>query len=85
MGGDGHPGKVDGAKGAGGSGCSLSIPKPAYQSASPCAFKATPDIAAVGDLIGVQPRNRRLAELSPEDLAIGQQIARCPTVKRWAW
>ena len=36
-------------KGAGGSACSLSIPKPAYQSASPCAFKATTDIAAVGD------------------------------------
>jgi len=35
--------------GAGGSACSLSIPKPAYQTASPCAFKATTDIAAVGD------------------------------------
>ncbi|HZJ63072.1 MAG TPA: S53 family peptidase [Kofleriaceae bacterium] len=33
----------------GGSACSLSIPKPAYQSASPCKFKATSDIAAVGD------------------------------------
>lgn len=33
----------------GGSACSLSIPKPAYQTASPCAFKATSDIAAVGD------------------------------------
>jgi hypothetical protein len=36
-------------RGAGGSACSLSIPKPAYQTASPCAFKATTDIAAVGD------------------------------------
>ncbi|HEX3478508.1 MAG TPA: hypothetical protein VHT91_25980 [Kofleriaceae bacterium] len=42
-------GKVDPTRGAGGSGCSLSIAKPAYQSASPCAFKATADIAAVGD------------------------------------
>jgi subtilase family protein len=42
-------GQVDPTRGAGGSGCSLSIPKPAYQSASPCAFKATADIAAVGD------------------------------------
>jgi len=33
----------------GGSACSLSIPKPAYQTASPCAHKATADIAAVGD------------------------------------
>ena len=33
----------------GGSACSLSIPKPAYQTKSPCAFKATTDIAAVGD------------------------------------
>jgi MYXO-CTERM domain-containing protein len=39
----------DPARGAGGSACSFSIPKPAYQSASPCAFKATADIAAVGD------------------------------------
>ena len=36
-------------RGAGGSACSLSVPKPAYQTASPCAFKATTDIAAVGD------------------------------------
>jgi len=36
-------------RGAGGSACSLSIPKPTYQTASPCAFKATTDIAAVGD------------------------------------
>jgi uncharacterized protein (TIGR03382 family) len=35
--------------GAGGSACSFSIPKPTYQTASPCAFKATADIAAVGD------------------------------------
>jgi hypothetical protein len=33
----------------GGSACSLQIAKPAYQTASPCAFKATADIAAVGD------------------------------------
>lgn len=33
----------------GGSACSLAVPKPAYQTASPCAFKATTDIAAVGD------------------------------------
>jgi MYXO-CTERM domain-containing protein len=33
----------------GGSACSLSIAKPAYQSMSPCGFKATTDIAAVGD------------------------------------
>jgi MYXO-CTERM domain-containing protein len=41
----------DPSRGAGGSACSLSIPKPAYQAAtaSPCAFKATTDIAAVGD------------------------------------
>ncbi|HEU4734560.1 MAG TPA: S8 family serine peptidase [Kofleriaceae bacterium] len=36
-------------RGAGGSACSNSIPKPVYQAASPCAFKATTDIAAVGD------------------------------------
>ena len=33
----------------GGSACSLSIPKPTYQTLSPCKFKATADIAAVGD------------------------------------
>jgi hypothetical protein len=43
-------GKVNPAAGAGGSGCSFSTPKPTYQSASPCGFKATADIAAVGDL-----------------------------------
>jgi subtilase family serine protease len=42
-------GQVDVTRGAGGSACSRSIPKPAYQSASPCTFKATADIAAVGD------------------------------------
>jgi MYXO-CTERM domain-containing protein len=42
-------GKVDPTRGAGGSACSLSIPKPSYQMASPCTFKATTDIAAVGD------------------------------------
>lgn len=33
----------------GGSACSLSIAKPAYQTLSPCTKKATADIAAVGD------------------------------------
>jgi subtilase family serine protease len=33
----------------GGSACSLTIAKPAYQTASPCPYKATTDIAAVGD------------------------------------
>jgi subtilase family serine protease len=33
----------------GGSACSLSIAKPTYQATSPCTFKATADIAAVGD------------------------------------
>jgi MYXO-CTERM domain-containing protein len=34
----------------GGSACSFSITKPAYQTDSPCTLKATVDIAAVGDL-----------------------------------
>jgi uncharacterized protein (TIGR03382 family) len=34
---------------SGGSACSLSITKPAYQTNSGCQFKATTDIAAVGD------------------------------------
>ncbi|HEY6039770.1 MAG TPA: S53 family peptidase [Kofleriaceae bacterium] len=34
---------------SGGSACSLSITKPAYQTNSGCTFKATTDIAAVGD------------------------------------
>ena len=42
-------GGPDLTKGAGGSACSLSMPKPTYQTASPCQFKATADIAAVGD------------------------------------
>ena len=33
----------------GGSACSLAVTKPPYQTASPCAYKATTDIAAVGD------------------------------------
>ncbi len=33
----------------GGSACSFAVPKPAYQTQSPCKFKATSDIAAVGD------------------------------------
>lgn len=33
----------------GGSSCSLSIAKPAYQTDSPCAFRASADLAAVGD------------------------------------
>src|SRR6185436_15079442 len=44
----------------GGSACSLFIPKPAYQTASPCAKKATADIAAVGDpATGVAVYNTR--------------------------
>ncbi len=42
-------GAVDLTRGAGGSACSLSTVKPAYQTASPCAFKATADVSAVGD------------------------------------
>jgi hypothetical protein len=34
---------------SGGSACSLSIAKPSYQTSTNCAFKATTDIAAVGD------------------------------------
>jgi len=34
---------------SGGSACSLSIPKPAYQTGTQCQYKATTDIAAVGD------------------------------------
>jgi hypothetical protein len=33
----------------GGSGCSLSIAKPSYQVGSPCAFRASADVAAVAD------------------------------------
>lgn len=33
----------------GGSGCSMSIAKPAYQVDSPCAFRASADVAAVAD------------------------------------
>lgn len=33
----------------GGSACSLGVAKPGYQTTSPCGFKATTDIAAVGD------------------------------------
>ena len=33
----------------GGSACSLAVTKPAYQTTSPCRFKATTDVAAVGD------------------------------------
>ena len=33
----------------GGSGCSLSVPKPSFQPPSPCAFRASADVAAVGD------------------------------------
>jgi hypothetical protein len=33
----------------GGSACSFSIPRPAYQTASPCQFRASADISAVGD------------------------------------
>ena len=34
---------------SGGSACSLSIPKPSYQTGTMCTYKATTDIAAVGD------------------------------------
>ena len=34
---------------SGGSSCSLSIPKPSYQSGTSCSYKATTDLAAVGD------------------------------------
>ena len=34
---------------SGGSACSFSIPRPAYQTSSPCQFRASADIAAVGD------------------------------------
>lgn len=37
------------AWGKGGSACSLSIPKPAYQTTTGCNFKATADVAAVGN------------------------------------
>lgn len=43
------PGANGSQTGAGGSACSLSVPKPSYQTASPCQFKASADIAAVGD------------------------------------
>jgi subtilase family serine protease len=33
----------------GGSSCSYSIPKPSFQTASPCTFRAASDISAVGD------------------------------------
>jgi len=33
----------------GGSACSFSIPRPAYQTRSPCPFRASADISAVGD------------------------------------
>jgi hypothetical protein len=42
-------GQVDPTRGAAGSACSRSIPKPAYQSASPCTTKANADISAVAD------------------------------------
>jgi len=35
--------------GGGGSACSLSVPKPAWQTNSACAFRASADVAAVGD------------------------------------
>jgi hypothetical protein len=45
----------------GGSACSLAIPKPAYQATWPCPFRATTDIAAVGDpATGVAVYNARV-------------------------
>jgi subtilase family serine protease len=40
---------ISGGNGAGGSACSLSIPKPAWQTDTVCRFKATADVSAVGD------------------------------------
>ncbi|MFI5299908.1 MAG: hypothetical protein ACHREM_17610 [Polyangiales bacterium] len=37
------------SNGEGGSGCSLSIPKPSFQKTSACAYRASSDISAVGD------------------------------------
>jgi hypothetical protein len=46
----------------GGSACSFSIPRPAYQAGSPCPFRASADIAAVGDpATGVAIYNRAAA------------------------
>jgi subtilase family serine protease len=55
-------GAPDPTRGAGGSACSLSIVKPTYQTASPCAFKATADVSAVGDPVtGVSVYNTTVA------------------------
>jgi len=42
-------GWIEAAWTMGGSSCSLSIPKTAYQATTPCAFRAATDISAVGD------------------------------------
>jgi subtilase family serine protease len=45
----GGRGWTEAAWSSGGSACSLSIPKPSYQTGTMCQYKATTDIAAVGD------------------------------------
>ena len=66
-------------KGAGGSGCSLSIPKPAYQTASPCQFKASADISAVGDpATGVAVYNTNAT--NPGWISVGGTSASAPFV-----
>ncbi|HMG21698.1 MAG TPA: MYXO-CTERM sorting domain-containing protein, partial [Kofleriaceae bacterium] len=72
-------GAPDPTKGAGGSACSLSIPKPAYQTASPCTFKAAADIAAVGDpATGVSVYNSHVA--NRKWIAVGGTSASAPFV-----
>jgi len=72
-------GGIDLTKGAGGSACSLSSPKPAYQTASPCQFKATADIAAVGDpRTGVSVYNTN--NTNPGWISVGGTSASAPFV-----
>ena len=72
-------GGPDVSRGAGGSGCSLSIPKPAYQTASPCQFKASADIAAVGDpATGVAVYNTN--NTNPGWISVGGTSAAAPFV-----
>ncbi|MFI5298658.1 MAG: hypothetical protein ACHREM_11210 [Polyangiales bacterium] len=40
---------TSGGNGAGGSGCSLSVPKPSWQGSTSCSFRASADVSAVGD------------------------------------
>jgi uncharacterized protein (TIGR03382 family) len=72
-------GTPDLTRGAGGSACSLSTPKPTYQTASPCAFKATADIAAVGDpSTGVSVYNTN--GTNPGWISVGGTSASAPFV-----